>query len=91
MGKPPRNRRRHRGGGGEFGRPRTPPPPETGLEAGFWAEKISEKAPIVFNLEGGASLRGIVREFDHELIWVQPEDGPQVIVRKQDIRYLEEG
>ena len=92
MSKPPRRRKGSGPGNGRaFGKPRTPPPPETGLEAGYWSEKKREGAPLVFSLEGGATLRGVVREFDQDLIWIESDEGDEVTLRKREIRYLEEG
>jgi len=38
----------------------------------------------------GETIHGIVESFDRDTIAIRQKDGPTVVYRKSDIRYLEE-
>jgi len=84
----PRPRRDRRAGGG-YGR-RTPPPERTGLESAYLDTVAEADRTLTVLLRSGETLSGSVEQFDHEVIAIRPADGPTVVVRKSDVRYLYE-
>ena len=94
MRRPPRQKGRRRSHGGEsragFSR-RTPPPERTGLESVFLESRKRSGLPLVFSLTSGQTIHGVVEDFDRDLIRIRLPDGPGLMLRKTDIRYLYEG
>jgi len=92
MRRPPKSRSRY--GRGRSGRPtygrRTPPPERTGLEAAFLARIVDNGQTLTIRFNDGETLQGKVESFDCDTIEIREEDGPAVVYRKSDIRYLEE-
>ncbi len=68
---------------------RTPPPPGTGLEAGFYEDTIRTGARVVLSLADGRTVRGVLKEFDRDQVTVK-QDSDSVVVRKSTIRYISE-
>jgi hypothetical protein len=93
MKRPPRHKGRRKPPGGAprtgFSR-RTPPPERTGLESVFLESRKRSGLPLVFCLRSGTTISGVVEDFDRDLIRIQPSEGPGLILRKIDIRYLHE-
>jgi sRNA-binding regulator protein Hfq len=92
MKRPPKSRTRY--GRGRSGRPsygrRTPPPEGTGLEAAFLSRIVDTGQSLTIHFNDGKTIRGHVESFDRETIAIRQQDGPTVIYRKKDIRFLEE-
>ena len=86
--------RDHRSGpGGRGPRPparRTPPPPSTGLEAEYLERKAVEGAALVLTLSDGTKVSGTLVDQDRDQLTIEDSSGT-IIVRKTDIRYIEEG
>jgi hypothetical protein len=68
-----------------------PPPESTGLEGLYLQQAQLAARPVVAHLRDGAQVRGAIEYFDRDLIKIQCEDGPGLVLRKCDIRYLSEG
>ena len=89
-----------RGGGGSHRRPqggrgkppgrRTPPPDATGAEADFLLKSKEGGTRLVFRLIDGETLSGKIEYYDRDMIKVYRKDGPNLFVRKEHIRYIEE-
>lgn len=69
---------------------RTPPPDHTGEEARYLQELKDNKTPVVVVLSHGEEIHGWVEYYDREMIKVNRVAGPNLFVRKADIRYLHE-
>jgi sRNA-binding regulator protein Hfq len=69
---------------------RVPPPDGTGREAKFLRERIEAGSTVVIHLANGETVHGAIERFDREMITVGSESGPHVVLRKRDIRYIEE-
>jgi sRNA-binding regulator protein Hfq len=92
MTRPPKSSSGH--GRGRSGRPaygrRTPPPERTGLEAAFLGRIVETQATIKIQFSGGETIHGKVESFDRDTIAIRQKDGPTIVYRKSDIRFLEE-
>ena len=89
MTSPPGKGPRRKAGGGRSPARRTPPPDATGLEAKYLEIMASSGASLIVVTSDGKKIRGVVREFDAELLTLDGEGGP-VVLRKSSIRYLYE-
>ncbi len=77
---------------GRAGKPapirRTMPPEATGSEARYLQCVKDEQNPVVIQLRDGSEVEGIIESFDRDTIEIRRENGPHVLVRKADIRYM---
>ena len=82
----------HRGPGkGKPHAPRKAPPREaTGEEARYLQQRFKAKLPLIVHMVSGEQHRGTVELFDREMVKVIRLNGPSVVVRKSDIRYMVE-
>ena len=94
--RPPRTRngrdRGHAGAaeGDERRGPRRPPPEATGHEAEWLFKLRAEAVPVRVELTDGSVVRGVIEYYDRDLIKIQRERGPHLLLRKPDVRLLEE-
>ena len=80
---------RHKTGRGPVER-RVRPPDATGREAEFFRRRIESGSALVIHLANGETVLGTIERFDREMITVARDGEPEVVLRKQDIRYIEE-
>ena len=77
---------------GRAGKPapirRSMPPEATGSEARYLRRVKDEQSPVLIQLRDGSEVVGIIESFDRDTIEIQRENGPHVLVRKADIRYI---
>jgi len=90
MSRPPR--RDSRGGGSGPPRPgrRVPPPDSTGFEARYLDAALDEGLSLRVRMSDGKAVEGTVREHDREILTIDVKDGGPVMIRKAEIRYVEE-
>ena len=69
---------------------RAPPPETTGMEARYLLSQGRSGGRVRLRLRDGHAIEGIIREFDREILTIEPEMGDAVTIRKAEIRYLEE-
>jgi len=76
--------------GGERSGPdrRTPPPDATGREAGYLARRKENRSELEFHLVSGETVCGVIEYYDREMIKVTRPAGPNLFIRKQEIRYI---
>lgn len=80
-----------RPGGGRPGAGRRPPPPEsTGIEARYLEQQRDAARPVRIVMQDEGTIEGVVREFERDVLVVEPEIGDPVRIRKSGIRYIEE-
>ena len=82
--------RRKAGGGRRAVERRVRPPDATGREVEFFRKRIESGSALVIHLTNGETVRGTIERFDREMITVARDGGPEVVLRKQEIRYIEE-
>ena len=83
----PHEPRRHRRSGS--GR-RSLPPAATGREALYLDEVKLARRPVTLFLADGSELRGTVEYFDRHMVKITRDEGPNLLVRKSDIRFVRE-
>ena len=77
----------------EQGFPRTTPrksaPPEqTNAEAYYYLKQMQSKTPIVVRLVDGEELRGWIEWYDKDVIKLNREHAPNLLIPKRSIKYL---
>ena len=91
MKRPPRrdSRRSSHSGPPRQGR-RVPPSDHTGLEARYFEGAINEGVSLRVRMSDGKAVEGRVRENGREILTLDVEGGGPVMIRKAEIRYVEE-
>ena len=67
---------------------RTPPPEATGREAGYLSRRKESQSELEFHLLSGETVHGVIEYYDREMIKVTRPEGPNLFIRKQEIRYI---
>lgn len=67
-----------------------PPPDNTGLEPRYFEAAIHEGVALRVRMSDGKAVEGTVRENDREMLTLEVEGGGPVMIRKSEIRYVEE-
>ncbi len=80
----------HGGKQGRGGRPpkRTPPPDDTGKEAEYLEKTKEGRVPVSVKLIDGQLVQGTIEYFDVAMIKITAADGPNLFLRKDQIRYM---
>ncbi len=75
---------------GRGGKPpkRTPPPDDTGKELEYLEKTKTERVPVSLKLIDGQLVQGVIEYYDVAMIKITADDGPNLFVRKDQIRYL---
>ena len=69
---------------------RVPPPPGTGQESRFLQRRKESGDDVIVTLLNGAIVRGTLSWFDGDLIGLKPIDRAELVLRKSEIRTIEE-
>lgn len=69
---------------------RVPPSDATGREAEFFRRRVGSGNAVVIHLANGEIVRGAIERFDRDMITVGRDEGSDLVLRKRDIRYIEE-
>lgn len=84
--------RTHDGRGRDGAKPqhgrRLPAPETTGAEAGYLLENKEARTPMVVTLLDGEVVRGIIEYYDLHMIKLNRGGGPNLFIRKSNIRYM---
>ena len=76
------------------GPPRSPssrklvPPEQTNAEAFYYLKQMQSRTPIVVRLLDGEELRGWIEWYDKDVIKLNRENAPNLVVPKHSIKYL---
>ncbi len=63
----------------------------TGAEAAYLRSLVDSRATVTVVFQDGERLRGRIRYYDRDFFSVGPEGkGPNVFLRKKDVRYISE-
>ena len=81
---------RRPGRGGPPHERRALPPEFTGNEARHLEQLKKSKAPLVVELTNGERIEGVVEYFDREKIKINRSSGPNLFLRKSEIRFLQD-
>ena len=60
------------------------------MEAAYLSSIGQSEATLTVLLRSGETVSGVVESFDREVITIRPAEGPALVLRKDDIRYLGE-
>jgi host factor-I protein len=69
-------------------RRKTAPPEQTSAEAFYYVKQMNNRTPMVVVLEDGEELRGHIEWYDRACIKLNREDGPNLVIYKNAIKYL---
>ena len=77
----------------DLGAPRTlsrkPVPPEqTNAEAFYYLKQMQTRTPVVVRLVDGEELRGWIEWYDKDVLKLNRENAPNLVVSKHAIKYL---
>ncbi len=72
------------GGGGR----RVVPPEQTNAEAYYYLKQMQSKTPIVVRLVDGEELRGWIEWYDKDVIKLNRDHAPNLLIPKRSIKYL---
>ncbi len=64
------------------------PPEQTNAENFYYVKQMQSKTPMVIVLKDGELLHGIIEWYDRTCIKVNREEGPNLLIYKQNIKYL---
>ena len=67
---------------------RTQPPESTGAEANYLFKNKEARTPMVVCLLDGEEVRGVIEYYDRDMIKINRDRGPNVFIRKDQIRYI---
>ncbi len=64
------------------------PPEQTNAEAYYYLKQMQSKTPIVVRLVDGEELRGWIEWYDKDVIKLNREHAPNLVIPKRSIKYL---
>ncbi len=64
------------------------PPEQTNAEAFYYLKQMQAKTPVVVRLMDGEELRGWIEWYDKDVIKLNRENAPNLLVTKSAIKYL---
>lgn len=67
---------------------RVAPPETTNAEAYYYLKQMQSKTPIVVRLVDGEELRGWIEWYDKDVIKLNREHAPNLLIPKRSIKYL---
>jgi len=79
---------RNEGSRGPGGARRTAPPESTGAEVNYLFKNKEARTAMVLRLVGGDEIRGIIEYYDRDMIKINRSSGPNLFIRKSQIRYM---
>ncbi len=64
------------------------PPEQTNAEAFYYMKQMQSRSPIVVRLLDGEELRGWIEWYDKDVLKLNRENGPNLLIAKHAIKYL---
>ena len=64
------------------------PPDQTNAEAYYYLKQMQSRTPIVIRLLDGEELRGWIEWYDKDVIKLNRENAPNLVIPKHSIKYL---
>ena len=64
------------------------PPEQTNAEEFYYLKQMASKTPMVVTLTNDEELRGWIEWYDKGAIKLNRPDGPNLLILKQNIRYM---
>lgn len=67
---------------------RSIPPDQTHAESFYYLKQMQNRTPMVLVLQDGEELRGAIEWYDKTCLKLHRENGPNVLVYKESVKYL---
>jgi len=67
---------------------RSAPPEHTSAESFYYVKQMQNRTPMVLVLRDGEELHGLIDWYDKACLKLSREDGPNLLVYKENIKYL---
>jgi hypothetical protein len=83
-----RHQQHRPGGGHQGGFQQRRPLDLTFAESFYYLKQMKTRTPMVFQMDGGETIKGVIEWYDRECLKVSQEDGPNIILFKRYIRYM---
>lgn len=64
------------------------PPEQTNAENFYYVKQMQSKTPMVFVLQDGETLHGVIEWYDKACLKVNRDEGPNLLVYKPSIKYM---
>lgn len=64
------------------------PPEQTNAENFYYVKQMQSKTPMVIVLKDGELLHGVIEWYDRTCIKMNRDEGPNLLIYKQNIKYL---
>jgi sRNA-binding regulator protein Hfq len=64
------------------------PPEQTNAENFYYVKQMQSKTPMVFVLQDGETLHGVIEWYDRMCLKVNRDEGPNLLVYKPSIKYI---
>jgi len=64
------------------------PPDQTNAENFYYMKQMQSKTPMVIVLKDGETLHGVIEWYDKSSLKVNREEGPNLLIFKQNIKYM---
>lgn len=77
-----------REGGSRAVRRKQSPPEQTNAEEFYYLKQMAARTPMVLILVNDEELRGWIEWYDKAVIKLNRNEGPNLVIRKDSIRYL---
>ena len=71
-------------------RMKSPPPDDTGYEAGYLKQLGERQAQVTIKLAGGDAVKGWIEYYDHNMVRLTREGAPNLFIYKHEILYIAE-
>ena len=79
---------RHTSGGARGPSRKSAPPESTNAEAFYYTKQMQARTPVVVRLMDGEELRGWIEWYDKDVIKLNREGAPNLLLNKAAIKYL---
>ncbi len=83
---PSQNRRTN--GGGAPAVKKIVPPEQTNAENFYYVKQMQTKTPMVIVLKDGETLEGSIEWYDKHCLKIHRDNGPNLLLYKQNIKYM---
>ena len=64
------------------------PPDQTNAENFYYMKQMQSKTPMVIVLKDGETLNGVIEWYDKGCLKVNREEGPNLLIFKQNVKYM---
>lgn len=73
---------------GESSKKKTQPPYETRAENYYYLKQMNKKTPMAVAFDDGETIKGYIEWYDRNCIKLNRDDGPNLLIFKNKIKYI---